>query len=504
MRLRSEAEVGVIAVEQVAVAVIALRVARHDRKIGAQQIEAFVDERSVGLAVHPDQLREGIADPFPVFAKQNDDAREGSELKPSLNGYQTIAQSFRMVLDIFFARHLGFRRPSSRERGHEDRYALSCESLFSGLDDAPHTVRGLRLPFHAGDEIARCPLNGRCDDGGQRIRGRQLHARGRAVVIADQQMIALGPDGGVGNDVIQPLAGLEVKLPRMGQVRIEQLPEEQRRAALVQKVEPQHVVERGHKGPDGAGQDFDRAAGVVVELLERPDRRETKPVRLLVSFVENDEVNGDRREILGAAGERSHPALRESGGGVLLARSPRNGSVEAFDDVLIQPEALVESFQSAFQAAAVVIPVRFEAALRIEARHFQSYAEGPGFRLETRLVDKAQQLNLVMERASALVWVEDTRHWLLNELSRRVVRLFVPEVRKDAEDAGLPFRDPEDEPPVREKEGGRVEKPGPPLKENERDHTARNAGLALDAERGGQAVERAVLEGDFHQMTVWM
>ena len=148
----------------------------------------------------------------------------------------------------------------------------------------------------------------------------------------------------------------------------------------------------------------------MVKLFERPERRETKPVRLLVSFVKDDEVNGDRREILGAAGERSHPALRESGGGVLLARSPRNGSVEALDDVLIEPEALVESLQSAFQAAAVIVQVRFEATLRIEARHFQSHAEGPGFRLENRLVDKAQQLNLVMERAGVLVLVEDARH----------------------------------------------------------------------------------------------
>jgi hypothetical protein len=69
---------------------------------------------------------------------------------------------------------------------------------------------------------------------------------------------------------------------------------------------------------------------------------------------------------------------------------------------------------------------------------------------------------------------------------------------------GSHFEIPKMSPQYAEKEGGRVEKSGPPLKENERDHTARNAGLALDAERGGQAVERAVLEGDFHQMTVWM
>src|SRR5450755_4964276 len=103
-----------------------------------------------------------------------------------------------------------------------------------------------------------------------------------------------------------------------------------------------------------------------------------------------------------------------------------------------------------------------------------------------------------MDRAGVSVLVENARHWRLNELSRRVVRLFVPEVRQDTEDAGLPFRDPEDEPPIQKKEGGRVEKPGPPLKENEREHTARDAGLALDAERGRRAVEGAVLEGGFH------
>ena len=119
-----------------------------------------------------------------------------------------------------------------------DRHALVEEVPAAALDIATHPVARDPLPFEAGDELAG-NLVQVLQQKRERLARRLLHRQHLDDAVADQQVVAVAVDRGVGDEVVQVRVVREPGGVHDGRVVVHELAEEPERLALLQGVRGQ-------------------------------------------------------------------------------------------------------------------------------------------------------------------------------------------------------------------------------------------------------------------------
>ena len=116
------------------------------------------------------------------------------------------------------------------------RHALVEEVPAAALDVPTHAVARDPLPFEAGDELAG-NLVQVLQQERERLARRLLHREHLDDAVADQQMVAVAVDGGIGDEVVQMRVVREPRGIHDGRFVVHQLAEESKRLALAEGVQ---------------------------------------------------------------------------------------------------------------------------------------------------------------------------------------------------------------------------------------------------------------------------
>ena len=291
----------------------------------------------------------------------------------------------------------------------------------AALDIPTHAVARDPLPFEAGDELAG-NLVQVLHQKRERLARRLLRREHLDDAVADQQVVSVAVDRGVGDEVVQVRVVREPGGVHDGRFVVHELAEEPERLALLKACRAKVadldletlslVVQR----PDGSIEfrinELQRSIGREpgAESLARPFPQAAKPSAALNDvrcLVEDDQVEREIVEIVATVIQVRRAALNRLIRDRLVAGSGDERRDGPLQEVLIDAAMLVEKTKAGLEPVGQRLTLRMRQSFVVDASNAVDNADVAGFRQKRRLVDESPECQQAVDAAGVLVVAEN-------------------------------------------------------------------------------------------------